>query len=113
MLAELNRVNEDLHNRYLFQAIDYLILRERMHLAVNSFRNLRDVVAVEKIELLLQSFQLYAIIIERIDVGRVVVDVEDPNYVSQEMLCCTFRSLVTHGKICRKCLMFHGGLYIK
>ena len=65
VLAELDRLNEDLHIRHLSQGIDYLILRERFHLTVNSFRNLCDVIPGENIELLLQSFQLYALIIER------------------------------------------------
>ena len=64
MLAELNRVNEDLHNRYLFQAIDYLILRERMHLAVNSFRNLRDVVAVEKMNYCYSHFSYMQLLLK-------------------------------------------------
>ena len=65
VLVELNRLNEDLHNRHPSQGIDYLILRERLHLAVNSLRNLCDVIPGENIELLLQSFPLYAVIIER------------------------------------------------
>ena len=66
LLAELNRLNEDLHNRHLSQRIDYLILCERLDLAVNTLRNLRDVIPGENIELLLQSFQLYSVIIERV-----------------------------------------------
>ena len=65
VLVELNRLNEDLHNRHPPQGIDYLILRERLHLAVNSLRNLCDVISGENIELLLQSFLLYVVIIER------------------------------------------------
>ena len=65
VLLELNRLNEDLNNRHPSQGIDYLIFCERLHLAVNSLRNLRDIISGENIELLLQSFQLYTLIIER------------------------------------------------
>ena len=56
MLVELNRLSEDLGNRHPSQGIDYLILHERLHLAVNSLINLRYVIPGENIELSLQSF---------------------------------------------------------
>ena len=64
VLVELNRLNEDLHNPHPSQGINYLILRERLHLAVNSLRNLCDVITGENIELLLQSFPSYAVTIK-------------------------------------------------
>lgn len=61
VLAELNRLNED----HLPQEIDYLILHERLHLAVTFLKNSCDVIHGEDIELLLQSFHLYTVITER------------------------------------------------
>lgn len=61
VLAELNRLNED----HLPQEIDYVILHERLHLAVTFLKNSCDVIHGEDIELLLQSFHLYTVITER------------------------------------------------
>lgn len=56
VLAELNRLNED----NLPQEIDYLILHERLHLAVTFLRNLCDVIHGENIELLLVISFIYS-----------------------------------------------------
>ena len=114
-----NRLNEDLHNRHLSHGIDYLILCERLHLAVIFLRNLHNIktlkTLVKTLNYCYSQFQLYQWSLKGNymthqhslqqllclkPVQRIVVDVTDANYLSiSEDALLYFWELITYGKI--------------